>query len=183
MKKIISLLMVSLLCIGTLQAQLVPKGSKILSTQLTNLGFNSVSYKIGDSDESIKMNRIGLSLLGGYAILDNVVILGSFALQSLKLDENKLSAVTLGGTARKYFDNGFFAGAGLNLLNGKIVEESTTLIDGLLHAGFSHEIFPKLTIEPMVTFSTKLAGGNLEGYDHKLKYTQISINIGFSYYF
>lgn len=183
MKKIISLLMVSLLCIGALQAQLVPKGSKMLSTQLTNLGFNSISFKIGDSDESVKMNRIGLSLLGGYAVLDNVVILGSFALQSLKFDEDKFSAVTLGGTARKYFDNGFFAGAGLNLLNGKVMEESTTMIDGILHAGFSHEIFPKLTIEPMVTFSSKLAGGKIEGYDHKLKYTQFSVNIGFSYFF
>jgi hypothetical protein len=62
--------------------------------------------------------------------------------------------------------------------------ESTTVIDALFHAGIAFEILPKLTLEPLVSFSTKVAGGKVEGYDDMtLKYTQLSVNIGFSYYF
>ncbi len=187
MKKLLSLLVVSILVIGTLHAQSVTKGTKMFSPQLTNIGFNSVSYSIEGEDESAKISRLGLSAAAGYAIMDNLMIVGTVAFQSFKFEESKLSAITLGASARKYFDNGFFAGAGVNLINGKIGSDgdhfSTTMIDGLLNAGYSFEIFPKLAIEPIITFSTKIAGGEIKDFDAKLKYTQLSLSIGFSYYF
>ncbi len=187
MKKIISLLAITILFAGALQAQFVTKGTKMVSTQVTNLGFNSISFKMGSSDESTKMNRIGLSFAGGYAIMDDLMILGSVAFQSFKFDESKLNALTIGAMGRKYFNSGLFAGAGVGLVTGKVGKDSettsTTMIDGSLQAGYSFEILPKLILEPIVAFSTKLAGGKIEDFDHKLKYTQFSISVGFTYLF
>lgn len=188
MKKFFVIVLVSVLGIGAISAQQVAKGTKMLNVQATNLGFNSISYSFEGSDEDAKLSRIGISAGAGYAFMDNVMLIGTLAFQSLKMEDTKLSAVTIGAQGRKYFNGGLFAGAGVNLLNGSIGKgsdkESTTMIDGIVHAGIAFEILPKLTLEPMVSFSTKLAGGKVDGYDDmKLTYTQFSINIGFSYYF
>lgn len=188
MKKFFVIVLVSVLGIGSISAQQVVKGTKMINVQATNLGFNSVSVSFDGSEEDAKISRFGISAGAGYAFMDDVMLIGTVALQSLKLEETKLSAITIGAQGRKYFTNGLFAGAGLNLMNGSMGEggdsESTTVIDAMFHAGIAFEILPKLTLEPLVSFSTKVAGGKVEGYDDMtLKYTQLSINIGFSYYF
>jgi hypothetical protein len=188
MKRLMIIMLVSLLGAGSISAQQIVKGSKMVNVQATNLGFNSISYSFDGADEDASMSRFGLGAAAGYAFMDDIMLIGQLSFQSLKIDEMKFSAVTIGASGRKYFANGLFAGAGLNILNGKIDDggddSSTTMVDGVVHAGLAIELLPKLTLEPMVAFSTKLAGGSVDGYDDvKLTYTHLSINIGFSYYF
>lgn len=202
MKKLCTLFVVSLMLLACVNVQAQTKqptefakeGTILFNPQLLNLGYSSLSFKVSGS-ESTDLNQFGLAVSGGYAIQDNLFILGQVGAQSFKFGEMNFSFFSLGGGARYYLPNNFYAGAGLLLNNGKIkgagdmdfedVESdlSTTMIDFRLEAGYSYFLLPSVALEPSISYGTKILGGKLEDYDDKLKYSRFGINLGVSIFF
>lgn len=176
------------------------EGTILFNPQLLNLGFSSFSFKMAGS-ESTKLNQFGLAASGGYAIQDNLFVLGQLGAQSFKFDEMNFSFFSLGGGARYYLPKNFYAGAGLLLNSGKIKgaegvslddvdsdfdsasDLSTTMIEFRLEAGYSYFILPSVALEPSVSYGTKIIGGKIEDYDDKLTYSRLGINLGVSVFF
>jgi hypothetical protein len=211
MKKLCTLFAVSLMLLacGNLQAQtkqpteFAKKGTILFNPQLLNLGYSSLSFKVSGS-ENTDLNQFGLAVSGGYAIQDNLFILGQVGAQSFKFGEMNFSFFSLGGGVRYYLPNNFYAGAGLLLNSGKIkgvgdmdfedvesdtdfedVESdlSTTMIEFRLEAGYSYFLLPSVALEPSISYGTKILGGKIEDYDDKLKYSRFGINLGVSIFF
>ena len=174
------------------------EGTMLFNPQLLNLGFSSLSLK-SEGSESTNLNQFGLAVSGGYAIMDNLFIVGQVGAQALKFGEMNFSFFSLGGGARYYLPNNFYAGAGLLLNNGKIKgaggidfededidsdsDLSTTLVDLRLEAGYSYFLLPSVALEPSVTYGMKIAGGKIDNYDTDLKYSRFGINLGVSVFF
>ncbi len=180
------------------------KGMKVFNPQLLNLGFSSLSFKSsGSGSESTDLTQFGLAASGGYAIQDNLFILGQVGAQSFKFSETNFSFFSLGGGARYYLPKNFYAGAGLLLNHGKIKgvgdsgididdEDSeldtesdlgTTMVEFRLEAGYSYFLLPSVALEPSISYGTKIAGGKVENYDNKLTYSRFGINLGVSVFF
>lgn len=173
------------------------EGKMLFNPQLLNLGFSSLSLKAEGGSESTNLNQFGLAVSGGYAIQDNLFIVGQVGAQSLKFGEINLSFFSIGGGARYYLPKNFYAGAGLLLNSGKIKgaggidyddEEidsdlSTTMVDLRLEAGYSYFLLPSVALEPSVTYGMKIAGGKIDNYDADLKYSRFGINLGVSVFF
>ncbi len=205
MKKLTSLLLLALVLLVSINVQaqneqstdFAKKGAILFNPQLLNLGFSNLSLKAEGGSESTNINQFGLAVSGGYAIQDNLFILGQVGAQALKFGEMNLSLFSLGGGARYYLPKNFYAGAGLLLNTGKIKgasgidydeEEidsdlSTTMIDFRVEAGYSYFLLPSVALEPSVTYGMKIAGGKVDNYDSKLKYSRFGINLGVSVFF
>lgn len=173
------------------------KGTILFNPQLLNLGYSSMSFKMSGS-ESTDLTQFGLAVSGGYAIQDNLFIIGQVGAQSFKFGEMNFSFFSLGGGARYYLTNNFFGGAGLLINNGKIKgtgdvsfedvdstseDLSTTMVDFRLEAGYSYFLLPSVALEPSISYGTKIVGGKIENYDDKLKYSRFGINLGVSVFF
>jgi len=204
MKKLTSLFVALMLVVSVqVMAQIeqptdfAKEGTMLFNPQLLNLGFSSMSLKVSGGSESTNLNQFGLAVSGGYAIQDNLFIVGQVGAQSLKFGEMNLSFFSIGGGARYYLPKNFYAGAGLLINNGKIKgtggidyddEEidsdlSTTMVDLRLEVGYSYFLLPSVALEPSVTYGTKIAGGKIENYDDKLTYSRFGINLGVSVFF
>jgi len=204
MKKLNTLL-VALMLLGCInvQAQIKldssdfsKKGTYMFNPQLLNLGFSSMSFKMSGS-EGTDITQFGLAVSGGYAIKDNLFIIGQVGAQSFKFGEMNFSFFSLGGGARYYLPNNFFGGAGLLINNGKIKgtgdvsfedvdsssDLSTTMVDFRLEAGYSYFLLPSVALEPSISYGTKIIGGKIENYDDKLEYSRFGINLGVSVFF
>lgn len=150
------------------------------------------------------MSQLGLAVSGGYAIADNLFILGQVAGQSLKLgssDAAKLSFISIGAGVRYYTAQtmgDFFVGAGLLANNGKVSsggydseygdsDLSTTIVGYRAEAGYVILLLPSLALEPSISYGGKLAGGTIKSggqeMGSKLKYSQFGINLGVSIFF
>lgn len=211
MKKFSLLIVVLLFVMPGLQAQsgesdFAKKGTKLFNPQLLNLSYQSMKI---DNDDSYagsgqKLSQLGLSVSGGYAIMDNLFIIGQVAGQSFKLgssDAAKLSFISIGAGARYYTTQtmgSFFAGAGLLANNGKVSSGgydtdyvgdnlSTTIIGYYAEAGYVKFLTPSLALEPSISYGGKLMGGEIkvggEEMDSKIKYNQFGINLGLSIFF
>lgn len=204
MKKLTSLLVALVLFVSiNVQAQIeqptdfAKEGTMLFNPQLLNLGFSSLSLKAEGGSESTNLNQFGLAASGGYAIQDNLFIIGQVGAQSFKFGEMAFSFFSLGGGARYYLPQNFYAGAGLLINNGKIKgaggidfededidsDLSTTLVDLRLEAGYSYFLLPSVALEPSITYGMKIAGGKIDNYDADLKYSRFGINLGVSVFF
>jgi hypothetical protein len=173
------------------------EGTILFNPQLLNLGFSNLSLKAEGGSGSTNLNQFGLAVSGGYAIQDNLFILGQVGAQAFKFGEMNFSFFSLGGGARYYLPKNFYAGAGLLLNSGKIKgadgidydeEEidsdlSTTMVDLRLEAGYSYFLLPSVALEPSVTYGMKIAGGKIDNYDADLNYSRFGINLGVSVFF
>ena len=207
MKKLSSLLVALMLFVSiNVQAQteqpteFAKKGTMLFNPQLLNLGFSSLSFKASGS-ESTNLNQFGLAVSGGYAIQDNLFVLGQLGAQSFKFGETSFSFFSLGGGARYYLPQNFYAGAGLLLNHGKIKgagdvsfddedsdldtssDLSTTMIEFRLEGGYSYFLLPSVALEPSISYGTKIVGGKIKNYDDKLNYSRFGINLGVSVFF
>ena len=204
MKKLFTLL-VALMLLVSMHAKaqteqptdFAKEGTILFNPQLLNLGVSNMSLKVSGGSESTNLSQFGLAVSGGYAIQDNLFILGQVGAQAFKFGEMNLSFFSLGGGARYYLPKNFYAGAGLLLNTGKIkgaggidYEEeeidsdlSTTMVDLRLEVGYSYFLLPSVALEPSITYGTKIAGGKIENYDNKLTYNRFGINLGVSVFF
>lgn len=208
MKKLSLLIVVLLLfTVAGVQAQsedsdFAKKGAFLLNPQLLNVSFQSM--KINGE----KLSQLGLSVSGGYAITDNLFLLGQVAGQSFKFgsgDATKFSFISIGAGARYYIDK-FFLGGGVLANNGKIniggyfddfddlddMEVSgndlkTTIMGFRVEAGYAIFLTPSVSLEPSISYGGKLMGGKIkvggEKMDSKIKYNQFGINLGVSIFF
>jgi hypothetical protein len=190
MKKVYSLLAATLFlaCIGV-QAQSESshaKGTLMINPQLLNVAYNSLTLK---SDGDIDASQFGLAVAGGYAIQDALYVMGQVGAQSMKYGEDayKVSFATLGAGLRYYVGQNFFVGAGLLVNTGKIDDgiddTSTTLVGYRAEAGYAIYVTPSIAFEPSVSYGSKIAGGKIDGAEHKLGYSQFGINLGVSIFF
>lgn len=209
MKKL-SFLVITLLLLSVASAQAqvqfitndyAKEGTRMFSPQLLNLSYQSLS--IGDSGDSDNLSQLGLSVSGGYAIMDNLFILGQVAGQSLKMgsgDAAKVSFFSIGAGARYYLGN-LFGGAALLVNTGKVGmggyydddmgvgsdDISTTIFGFRAEVGYAWLLTPWIALEPSISYGGKIAGGGLKaGGDKtgaKLKYNQFGINLGVSVFF
>jgi len=212
MKKLNLLIVVSLLFVAAgLQAQseegdFAKKGTKLFNPQLLNISYQSMNIDDDDSyaGSGQKLSQLGLSVSGGYAIIDNLFILGQVAGQSFKFggsDAAKLSFISIGAGVRYYTVQtvgNFFVGAGVLANSGKVSSGgydtdysgdnfSTTIIGYRAEAGYVKFLIPSVAIEPSISYGGKLAGGEIkvgsESMGSKLKYNQFGINLGVSIFF
>ncbi len=189
MKRYLILALLVLFGIGTVEAQVIKKKEMMVNIQMTNVGFNH--FALGEDDmpaaNFTKINRFGVGAGGGYAVLDDFLVTGQAAIQSFSMDGTSAFLLNIGAGVRKYFADKFFGGATIGLANTSMGETgdktSTNIIDGTIYAGMALEIFPKLYLEPSFAFGGKLLGGEQQDATAKLKYRQISINLGFAYHF
>lgn len=213
MKKL-SLLIVVLLLFSVAGAQaqfessdFAKRGAILFNPQLLNLSFQSMKYNISDEEDGDgeKMSQLGLAVSGGYAIVDNLFILGQVAGQSLQLgsdDATKISFFTIGAGARYYIGK-IFLGASVLANSGKVNlggylddfddevgggdDLSTTIIGYRAEAGYALFLTPSVALEPSISYGGKLAGGEVksggEKMGTKIKYDQFGINLGVSIFF
>lgn len=186
MKKLISILVCSLLVIGA-SAQTMKKGSKFISPSLTNLGFNSLSIKF-DGGPSQSYSRFGFQATGGYAIKNDLAIEGGIGFQSLNIDSSPLSEFNIFAGARYYFQKGLYANADLVFLSGKGDGSAggygtdTNLKATCMQIGAGYDFFlsKKFAIEPSLSYLFSLSA-EVEKQDFTLGV--FSINLGFIYIF
>ncbi len=166
-----------------------------------------MKYNISDEEDGDgeKMSQLGLAVSGGYAIVDNLFILGQVAGQSLQLgsdDATKISFFTIGAGARYYIGK-IFLGASVLANSGKVNlggylddfddevgggdDLSTTIIGYRAEAGYALFLTPSVALEPSISYGGKLAGGEVksggEKMGTKIKYDQFGINLGVSIFF
>lgn len=189
MKKISLLLLGVLLSFGMANAQSEPiaKGTYVLSPQVLNLGFQSISVK--DADDAI--TQFGLGFGGGYAIMDNLVINGQLTFQHLNLKPMgvKLTLMSIGAGARYYFPGNFFGGVGLMFNDVSVkgegdegTDNGSNFIDLRADVGYSYRITPSVALEPFLSYGSKIVGGDLDG-GGDFSYSRLSLNLGVSIYF
>lgn len=88
-------------------AQTVSEGTIILNPQLTNLAYNS--FKVSSDGASSKFSMYGLQADGGYAIKDDLLIIGGVGYQGLKFEDTSGSMLNIRAGVRYYIFNGLFA--------------------------------------------------------------------------
>lgn len=186
MKKLAMILCFALLGIGVAKAQhVVKKGDVMINTQLTQVGYNRLVFgsdAVAAADRS-KNSRFGISGGGGYAVLNDLMVTASVAIQALDMDGDKASLLNIGAGVRKYFAQKFFAGANVGVLNLVQDDNKVNFIDGTVSIGMAMEMFPKFFLEPSLSFSTKLLGGEVKNMGETMTYNQLSVNLGFAYHF
>ena len=184
--------------LGSKKPDFGKKGSVMFNPQLLNLSYQNISLGESDFDEKYKLSQVGLSVQAGYAIIDNLFIVGQIAGQSLKFEESTVNFFTLGAGARYYLDN-LFVGAGVLMNSGKVESDwddddfdasggtSTTLFGLQAEVGYSIFLLPTIALEPSISYNTKIAGGDVKSGGTKtesnVEYNQFGVNLGVSIYF
>lgn len=184
--------------LGSKKSDFGKKGSVMFNPQLLNLSFQNISLGQSDFDDKSKFSQFGLSVQAGYAIIDNLFIVGQLAGQSLKFEESSINFITLGAGARYYLDN-LFAGAGVVMMSGKLKTDmedeeydvsssgtSTTLFGLQVEVGYSIFLLPSIALEPSISYNTKIAGGDLKSGGEtgsNVEYNKFGVNLGVSVYF
>lgn len=204
-----------LLCLNaqSYENHFAQRGTKLLNPQLLNVSFQSISVKDAECDcsESQDLSQLGLSIAGGYAIIDNLFITGQFTAQSLGIGSDidaSLTLVSLGAGARYYFGK-IFVGAALLANHARIgmggdIDEfdddddfdfdfgidmddiSTTLFSYRAEVGYAYFLTPSVAIEPSISYGGQLAGGELQSGGEsmmKIGMNQLGINLGVSVFF
>ena len=182
-------------------AQTVSEGTIILNPQLTNLAYNS--FKVSSDGASSKFSMYGLQADGGYAIKDDLLIIGGVGYQGLKFEDTSGSMLNIRAGVRYYIFNGLFASGSLVLGHGKLgdgtfgdlgfgdegYEEEYVESDAkadlnslnlAIGVGYSIFLAERFSIDPFLNYtyglSNKVAG-------ESFGMTALSLNIGFSFYF
>ncbi|GHT48624.1 hypothetical protein FACS189440_12690 [Bacteroidia bacterium] len=149
MKKVILVMVIALVGIGTVNAQFT-KGGKTLSGRLTGFDF---SYATGDND--YKNLNVDLSIAGSYFVADNVAINAIVGLSSNKYLENDATTnFTFGVGARYYFLGGLYAGLAYQ---GVQVQDVDLANYGNLEVGYDYYITDNVFFEPAVYFAKGLS--------------------------
>lgn len=163
--------------ITSMSAQTLPKGTILVNPTLTNLSFNSVS--VGIEDENFSASRFGLQATGGYAIKDDLAIIGGLGFQSAKQDDTDGSLFDFFVGARYYVIPNVFAGA--KLVYGKIDANgnSGTTFGLEVDAGYSYFLSKKFAVEPSISYYYGLSN---KVEDTSIDLSMFSINVGFVYY-
>lgn len=193
----------ALLCavVGAAFAQTISKGTRMLNPQLTNLSYNS--FKISSEGGNSSYSTYGLQADGGYAIQDDLLIIGGVGYQGLKMEDTSGSLLNIHAGVRYYIFNGLFAAGNLVLAHGKLGDgaigdlgfgdegsdeefsdsEAKADLNSLnLAVGVGYSIFltDHFSIDPFLNYtyglSNKVAGTSF-------KMTALSLNIGFSFFF
>ncbi|MFA5712923.1 MAG: hypothetical protein WC960_01935 [Bacteroidales bacterium] len=166
-------------------APYLKKGSKMVNLQLSSLGVNTLKVSFSDApNDPMKMTRFGLTASAGKVVAPNMMVIALVGFNSIDNDGMAITQYNLAAQGRYYFNKMVYGAAGLGLIGGKIGDEKSNMLDGLLSIGLSVELLPKLMLEPSVAFSAKLAGGNIaDSGGVSLSYTQFTLNLGFSYFF
>jgi len=173
-------------------AQTIHEGSIFINPALTNLGYNSISLKVDGEKNSI--SRLGLQANGGYAIQDDLAIMGGIGLQNASLEDSAITLFNITAGARKYFIPGFFGGANLVLgtlsMNNKMnaADDDDAVIQGgkskghtfgvELNAGYTYYLSKHFAVEPSVSF---MYGLSTKIEDEKVNLSVFTLNIGFVY--
>lgn len=137
MKKILFLL-VAFMATVSANAQF-EEGKTYVGASLTGL---DLSYSKGE-----KMS-IGLNAMGGYFLMDNIMVNGNIGLQTN--EGKRANEFTIGAGARYYFvENGIFVGTNVNFSH---VQHTYTDVMPQVEAGYAFFINRSVTIEPAIYF-------------------------------
>lgn len=137
MKKILFLL-VAFMATVSANAQF-EEGKTYVGASLTGL---DLSYSKGE-----KMS-VGLNAMGGYFLMDNIMVNGNIGLQTN--EGARANEFTIGAGGRYYFvENGIFVGANVNFAH---VQHTYTDVVPQVEAGYAFFINRSVTIEPAVYF-------------------------------
>lgn len=165
----------------------VKQGSILVNSTLTNLSYNS--SKVGPEGNTESYSTIGLQLSGGYAYMDDLVIVASAGYQNISFADSDAGIFNIVAGARYYVIPNVFAGAGLSMatisVSSKDDEEGTSNTKGHsygvnLSVGYSYFLTPNIALEPSFSYTYGFAN-EYEKHDYDM--SGLSLNIGFSLYF
>ena len=98
MKRLFLLIFAGCLLAAAASAQTLPAGSIFVSPTLTNLSFNAITVSYEGEKESF--SRYGLQATGGYAIMDDLAIVGGLGFQGGSYDGSAITVLNLFAGAR-----------------------------------------------------------------------------------
>lgn len=183
MKRLFLLIFAGCLLAAAASAQTLPAGSFFVSPTLTNLSFNAVTVSVEGQKESF--SRYGLQATGGYAIIDDLAIVGGVGFQGGSYDGSGITALNLFAGARYYVIPSLYAGANLTLgtasVNNKVSDEfdsnlKANTLGVELNAGYSYFLSSKVAIEPSISY---MLGLSTKVQDTAINLSMFSLNIGF----
>lgn len=189
MKKLF-LILIGCVCLTSMSAQTISKGTVMANTTLSNLSFNSVT--IGFEGDKTSSSRFGLQATGGYAIMDDLAVIAGVGFQSAGESDSRANVLDCFVGARYYVIPNVYAGAKLAFGNVKLSlgdEDIEELISGSvggstfgveLNAGYTYFLTDRFAIEPGVSYYYGISN-KLE--DSKFNLSMLSFNVGFIYLF
>ena len=150
---------------------------------MTNLSFNS--FTISSKGEKESFSRFGLQATGGYAIMDDLAIVGGLGFQSGSYDGSGVSVFDIHAGARYYVIPNLYAGADLLFgtlsLNNKTGKGSSGSMSGNtisveLNAGYSYFLADRIAVEPSISYTLGLS---TKFEDQPFGLSALTLNIGF----
>ena len=167
-------------------AATVKQGTILVNSTLTNLSYNSA--KAGPEGNTTSYSTLGLQLSGGYAYMDDLVLVASAGYQNINFDDSSAGVLNIVAGARYYVIPNLFAGAGLSIgtlsLSNKDDEEDNSTSGhsyGInLNVGYSFFLTQNIAIEPSFVYNYGFAN---KYEDHDYDISGLTLNIGFSLYF
>ena len=183
MKRLFLTLFAGCLLAAAASAQTIPAGSIFVNPSLTNLSFNAITASVNGEKESF--SRYGLQATGGYAIMDDLAVVGGIGFQGGSYDGSSISMLTLFAGARYYVIPNVYAGANLTLgtatANNKVSTDVDSNLKGNslgveLNAGYTYFLSSKVAIEPSLSYNLGLS---TKVQDTAINLSVFSLNIGF----
>lgn len=185
MKRLFTILAACLL-VTAASAQTISKGTFFVNPTLTNLSFNAVTISSGGAKES--MNRIGVQVTGGYAIIDNLAVVAGVGFQSGKYSDSSMNVLNAFVGARYYFIPSLYAGLNAAVGNLSLNNNTGTGSKGAntgttfgleANVGYSWFLSERFALEPSLSFYYGLVN-QMAG--QKFNLNMFSVNFGFLYY-
>lgn len=196
MKKLFLLILAGCLLAAAASAQTIPAGTIYVNPTLSNFGFNSVTASNNGDKES--SSRFGLSASGGYALMDDIVIVAGAGLQNISYSGASISTISLFAGARYYVIPNVYAGANvtLNSASGKSKTGKKTAVSddddddisfdtshmtanslGLqLNAGYTYFLSSKVAVEPSLSYTLGLSTKVMK---QSVNLSTFTLNVGF----
>ena len=183
MKRLFLLIFAGCLLAAAASAQTLPAGSIFVSPTLTNLSFNAITVSYEGEKESF--SRYGLQATGGYAIMDDLAIVGGLGFQGGSYDGSAITVLNLFAGARYYVIPSLFAGANFTLgtasVNNKLDSDydssfKANTLGVELNAGYTYFLSDKVAIEPSLSY---MLGLSTKVQDTPINLSMFSLNLGF----